>query len=999
MKKNLLFLLLLNLFAFSGAIAQSRTVTGTVTGADDGKTIPGASVRVRGTSTGVSTDGNGKFSITVPEKAVLTISFIGYDNQERTVPATGILDVQLTPNNKQLTEVVVTGYGTGKKAADVVGNISQVTSKQLEDRPVANVLDALQGKVAGLQVLSSSGEPSATPSLSLHGLGSLGSGTTMLVILDGIQTDLGNVLSLNPNDIDNINVLKDASSTSIYGSKASNGVLVINTKKGQANRPATITISNQYSVNQIANTDFFNNFMNRDQFINFEVGSGLRSQAQINSIINALPVQNADTKWYKVYYKNNTPTYQGNVSISGGGDKTTYYVSGSYLKSTGLAYRSDYDRYTLRSNVTSNITNWLQYGVNIALANDDRQTNPYGSNSTNRGLGLLAAPYYSAVDPTGKAYISIPGWAHYSPQYIANENPDPNNKVQVNPSAYIQLTPIKGLTIKSQAGIDGYDYTETSERLPSYLGSINNGSVAQYFTRYVSKTFTNTAEYKFNVGDKHHFTALAGQEYNDASWSNFSGASTGQSDDRLTQLGLGPNGISVGSYKTDYAFESYFGRLDYDFNSKYFVEGSIRSDKSSLFGADHRTGTFWSAGANWKAKKEDFLKDVSWLDDLTIRASTGTQGNSDFGFSATGNVDDNYVSLATVSAPAYGSSNGFYFSSPGNSNLTWEVQHLTTFGLKASVFNALRLDLSYYIRSTSSMLINVPYPGTSGFTSVLLNTGTLQNKGLDIELEGDVWKDPAHKGYITPFIIANINHNKVTSLFQGKDYWVQPGTGVSWVIGQPVSFFYPIYKGVNSQTGAPEWYLPNATNPQQTRKDPNAVTSNFDTNALQQNTGISQYPWFQGSFGLRGGYEGFTLSASFNFVLGKHMINNDRYFYENPNVFVGYNQSTKVQNYWKKPGDVTEFPDVNNYQFTQFDSGLIENASFMRLKELTLGYSLPQSILSHTKAIKGVRIYAVGRNLFTITKYSGPDPEVDSNLSLGTYPNTKQYSLGLDVTF
>jgi len=298
------------------------------------------------------------------------------------------------------------------------------------------------------------------------------------------------------------------------------------------------------------------------------------------------------------------------------------------------------------------------------------------------------------------------------------------------------------------------------------------------------------------------------------------------------------------------------------------------------------------------------------------------------------------------------------------------------------------------------MLIDVPYPYTTGFSSITSNTGTLQNKGVDINLEGDVWKDRAHNGYFTPFIVANINHDKVTSLFQGRDFWVIPNTGVSWVVGQQVSFFYPIYKGVDPQTGAPQWYqpYPGAEGPTKTRKDASAVTSDFDSNALQQNTGISQYPWLTGSFGFKAGYAGLYAEARFNFELGKHLINNDRYFYENPNIFPGYNQTQRVQDYWKKPGDVTLFPDVNNYQFTQFDSSLIENASFMRLKELMLGYKLPQSLLGHTKVIKGINIYVIGRNLFTVTKYLGPDPEVDSNLALGNYPNTKQYSLGIDIT-
>ncbi len=998
MKKNLLTLLLLSLFTLSSVVAQNRTVTGTVTGASDGMTLPGVTVRVKGTSTATITNAQGKYSVSVPGTAnALVFSFIGYADQEVKI-SSGTIDVKLMVSERALDEVVVIGYGTGTKASNVVGNISVVGTKDLADKPYPNAFDALQGKVAGLQVLTSSGAPTQTPSLTLHGTGSLAGSSTPLIVLDGIPIDASSVLALNPDDFENITVLKDASATSIYGSRAANGVLYITTKKGSANKPPTVTVTGQYAVSKLASTKYFNSFMNRAQIIDFfntvnasSATSGF-SEANPTTAIAGLDVKDADTKWYKVYYRDNQPTYNTNLAISGGGNKTTYYTSANFLQDNGLAYRSSYKRYALRSNVNSIINDYISFGLNLAMAYDDRLSNPYGSNSTNRGLGLLALPYFSPTDPSGNNYAFIPGWGRYHPQYLANENPDPNNNTQFDPTGYLQITPIKGLTIKTQAGIDAYDYRETAERLPSYLGAPNNGTVTEYFTRGISKTFTNTIEYKFNVASVHNFTVLGGQEQYDGSTTAFQAGSVGFTDDRLLTLGNGSTtGVTDASSKSEFSYKSLFGRLDYTYNSKYLLEGSIRQDKSSRFGANKRTGNFWSAGATWKAKQESFLKNVSWLDALDLKLSTGSTGNS---------AINNYLAQATVGSVSYNTGTGLGIAVSGNPDLQWETQHLTTAGFNASIFDHVRIEASYYLRKTSNMLIPVPYPYTSGFSSVTQNTGELQNTGVDLHIEADVYTNRAHHAYITPYITANTNKDKITKLFQDRQYYILANTGVSWAVGQPVTYLYPIWAGVNTQTGLPQWYLPN-TDPNQivnTRKDPSAITTTFNSTTLQQSTGTRRYPWSQGGFGLSAGYENFSLQADFTYVAGKYMIDNDRYFFENPNQFPGFNQISTVLDYWKNPGDVTQFPKLGQ-QFTQFDSRLIEDASFMRLKNLTIGYSLPKSLLEHTKAFKGARFFLTGRNLLTVTKYRGPDPEVDTNVALGTDPNTKQYSFGAQLTF
>jgi hypothetical protein len=351
-----------------------------------------------------------------------------------------------------------------------------------------------------------------------------------------------------------------------------------------------------------------------------------------------------------------------------------------------------------------------------------------------------------------------------------------------------------------------------------------------------------------------------------------------------------------------------------------------------------------------------------------------------------------------VGSNQYDNTTGFAISAAGNPLLSWETQLKTSVGVDFTLFKRARFEVAYYNRVTKDMLISVPYPFTSGFGAITSNVGSLKNTGFDVTINGDVFKNK--KGSLTPYLTFNYNKNEVTELFQGKEYWIIPNTGVSWAVGQPVSYFYPVFAGVNSVNGRPQWYLPNSNKDQIVvpRQDPNAVTSVFNANNLEQNTGIDRYPPWNGGFGLNGDYKGFTLGVDFTFSKGKYLINNDRYFFENPTVFPGFNQSRTVLDYWKKEGDVTTFPRYGE-QFMQFDSRLIEDASFMRLKGLTIGYNVPSSILGRTNFVKGARMYVTGRNLWTITKYTGPDPEVDSNLTLGVNPNTKQIAFGLDFTF
>lgn len=983
--RKFFYLLLCTLSAAGYAGAQSRSVSGRVTD-EKNSPVANASVIVKGTNKGATTDTAGEFTLSVPANAKkLVVSSLNYEASEVLISSDNTVNVSLKSSETAMQEVVVVGYGTGRRVGTSVGSVTTVNAEKIQDRPAANAFDALQGKVAGLQVFTSSGEPSQLSSLRLHGVGSLGASSTPLYVMDGIPVNPNAIINLNPNDFETVSVLKDASATSIYGSRAANGVIYITTKRGATNKPPTITLQTQHARSNLANKDFFNRFMNSKQLSDFFVASGYRTQPQMDATLTQYP---NDYKWVNGFYRDNTPTNQVDLSVSGGGGKTSYFISGGYFHQEGLAYRSGFKRYTLRSNIASQINNWIKFGGNIFFATSNTETNPYNSNSLGRGLGLLAPPWFSPIDPaTGKQYNgTIPGWGSNSPRYLEEKIYSDTNKIQFNPSGNITITPFRGLTLKTQAGIEFYDNRTTAGTLPSFNNTFS-GASNEFFARGVSKTITNTGEYKFSLGLDHNFTALIGHEFIDDVVTAFNAGSTGQSDDRLILLNQGTSGFSASSSKAEFTFLSYFSRLEYNFRNRYFLDGSFRQDQSSRFGINNRTANFWAIGAMWKAKEESFFANLKWLTDINFKISYGTQGNSAIG---------NYLNQALAGTISYAGAGGLGISQPGNPELGWENQSKLTVGTNFSLWNRARFNIEYYNRVTENMLVSVPFPLTSGFAANTQNIGSLKNAGLDFTFDADVLK--TKHAYITPYFNLNYNTNEVTELFQNKEYWITPNTGVLWAVGKPVSYSYPLYAGVNPQTGNPEWFLPNSKI-MDTRKDATSVTTAFAAATLEQNTGIKRYPPINGGFGTTAGYKGFFMSADFSFSRGKFMINNDRYFFENPRVFTGYNQFATVNDFWKQPGDIAVFPRVGVTNWTQFDDRLIEDASFTRLKAVTIGYNVTQNILRKTTVVKAAKFYVTGRNMLTWTKYSGPDPEVDSNLGLGTNPNTKQWAVGLDITF
>ena len=978
--KRKLMLLLTCLFIGIGLVtAQVTKVTGTVISEEDGLPVVGASILVKGTAVGTVTDMDGKFQLpNVPSSAkTLVISFIGMQSQE--LPIKQTMNVILKPDTETLEEVVVLGYGSGKKIGSIVGSVAKVNSEKLSAKPVANAMDALQGQVSGLQVYTSSGEPGSSSSSYIRGVGSLTADNEPLYVLDGTPVSSSVMVMMNPNDFESVTVLKDASATSIYGSRAANGVIYITTKRGKIGEKAVITASGNYGTARLARR--VSNPMNSTELLNYQLSHGIIKQETYDKYINS----GIDTNWEDYFFKDDAPTYQANLSIQGGSNKTMYYVSGSYYFQDGITPRSEYNRYTFRSNLESRPTDWLRFGANFGATYDEQQTSLFtyqGSNNLNGGIfGTILNPtYYNPYGEDGSKLDVIPGLNRYSPYYLSDKQPSSSNTAQLDGTAFIQLNPIEGLTIRSQFGIEAYDFRQTSKRLASHPNATQGGYTYEAFRRNAKLTITNTAEYNFKIKDIHDFTILIGQEGIKNDYQRFGSETTGQSDDRLSMLEAGTAATLLGADENDlytYQFLSFFGRINYALNDKYFADFSIRNDASSRFGKDNRNAIFMSGGLMWNMKKESFLEDVNFLSDLKLKASIGTTGNSSIG---------NYDHLALVGTNLYNAQGGWKINTPGNGDLGWEKQTLANIGIEASFWNKYRIELTYYNKKTSNMLMDVPVPYTSGFSSITQNVGSMTNSGVEIAVSLDLLKT---KDWFVGFNMNYAyNKNKITELFYGYDEWAMPNYLVSYNVGEPVQYYMAEWAGVDPADGQQMWYIPGTDG---------ETTKEYDEERLQQATGKKRYAPHNGGFGLNVSWKGLSLNADFAWVLGKYMVNNDYYFAANPYNFAGYNQSKDVLNEWKEPGDITDIPAYGNVM--QFDTHLLENASFLRLKNISLSYTLPKNWLLPTKVIQGVRIMATARNLFTITNYKGADPELDTNLTYGAYPNTKQFTIGAELTF
>ena len=970
---TLLMLLSLPLYAQG----QQVVISGKVVDASGGEPLIGVTILTE-TFSGTTTAVDGTYTIKAAAGTTLTYSYMGYKEVAWKIPtdsAEVIHDVKMQSESEVIDDVVVIAYAVRKKGT-VAGSVSTVKAEKVENTPTAAFDQALQGQVAGLSVLSNSGEPSASTTMTIRGTNSINSGTAPLYILDGVPISASDFNTINPADIESLSVLKDASSTSIYGARAANGVIVITTKRGRiADRPR-IEFRTQLGFSQADDSKW--DLMTTPERIAYEKQTGM-TEGQNYALLSQTNVN-----WMNEVFNSSAPLQNYEVSVSGADDKTNYYLSGGYYNQQGTAVGSDFERFSLRTNVQRKAAEWLTLGTNTMLNYQKIQQADEGAYTlvTPISAARFMLPYWNPRREDGSiASIEDGSWKGngQNPLEWLEAHPVHYQKYKLLSTIFAEAKPIEGLVLRSQFGVDYSHTTGYGKSYPSYAPNQNNGSASRSSTDGYSLTITNTANYTFDIDGDHNFTFLLGQEGVDYHYEAFSVLVEGQNNDRLTSISTGTRATSWDdTTDSDYGFLSFFSRGEYNYDRRLYAEAAFRLDGSSRFGKSNRWGAFWSVGLMWDMMKEDFiLPYTDWLTTAQVSLSTGTSGNSSI---------PNYEHLALIGGGAdYMGDAGVGLAQPGNENLGWEKPWTTNFGLHAGFWGRLNVDFELYYKVTSDMLMQVPTPySTSGFGYYWDNVGEMVNAGAELNINASLvatddflWTVNANVAY---------NHNEITELYNGVTEYERSGTNTKLVVGHPLGEFYiNRYAGVNPANGDALWY----------DKEGNLTTELRDEDkVLVGKTYIA--PW-QGGFGTALSYKGLSLSTQFSWVADRWMLNNDRYFDESNGRFATYNQSRRLLGCWQKPGDVTDIPRYGEY--TEFDSRLLEDASFLRLKNVMLSYSLPSEWLSRQNAVRGVRVYFQAQNLLTWTRFSGLDPEGSTNLYAAQYPMARQYTFGLDVTF
>lgn len=960
------------------AFAQNPVkVRGVVVSEDDGLPLIGAGI-VAGPGQGTITDFDGNYEIEVAAGTRLEFSCIGFISQTVNVPS-GVsefkCDVVLRTESIKLEDAVVIAYGVRKKGT-VAGSVATVKSEKLEDTPTPAFDQALQGQVAGLTVLSSTGEPSASATMTIRGTNSINSGTAPLYILDGVAISAADFNTINPSDIESMSVLKDASSTSIYGARASNGVLVITTKRGRSDRPA-ISYKMQLGASAIACGKW--DLMNTEQRIQYEKEIGMDA-GQNYEFLSGINVN-----WLEAVYDSKAFLQSHEISVSGTDENTNYYISGSYYNQDGIAPSSGFERYSIRINLNQTMAPWLTMGTNTMFNFQNIQQADEGSYTlvTPISAARFMLPYWNPYKADGSlASINDGSWKGQgqNPLEWIENNPLKYKKYKVLSTLFAEVKPMRNLVFRSQFS---FDYSSTSglgKSYPSYMPNLEEGTAMRSASTGLNLQVSNTLTYRFDIGSDHDFNFLLGQEGETYHAEGFSVTGKGQTNDRLTDIAFATRVTSWSSYSdSDYSRMSFFGRGEYNYSDRYYAEASIRTDGSSRFGKNHRWGLFGAVGFMWNIRNEEFAREsMDWLSLAQLAFSSGTAGNSTI---------PNYEHMALIGGVGdYISDSAVAPVQPGNENLTWESTWTTNLALHLGFWSRLNADIEFYNKLTTDMLMSVPlsYAESNGYGYRWDNVGAMVNRGVELNLSADListqdfnWNVNANVGY---------NNNRITELYNGVNEYENANTSTKLVVGHPLGeFFLNRYAGVNPANGDALWY----------DKDGNITNELRDEDKVM--IGKSYIAPWQGGFGTSISWKGLSLSAQFSFVADRWVMNNDRYFDESNGRFATYNQSARLLDRWKEPGDISDIPRHGEY--SEFDTRLLEDASFLRLKNLMLSWNTPESIRSKLGPVRGLRFYLQGQNLLTFTKFSGLDPEGSSNIYAAQYPMSRQFTFGLELSF
>lgn len=964
------------------------TVKGTVTD-KQGETLIGVSIHTDNPLVGTVTDINGNYELkNLAENDKLNFSYLGFSPVIVSVDGREVVNITMDAEPTMLDQTVVVGYMTRKKSS-LTGSLKALDGDALANKPVASFDQALQGQASGVYVMGS-GVPGGSSRTMIRGVPTANAdGSQPLYILDGIPISPANFATLNPNDIEQYTILKDAAATSIYGSLAANGVILLTSKRGRDSERSEVNYRFQIGSSSLAKQNF--KMMNTAQRLQYEEELGMRTldetgayyivkdaSGNIISRESKQDLLNINTNWVDEIYRN-AAVVSHELSLRGGNQKTKYYTSLGYFSQEGILPSSGFDRLTLRVNMDHKITESLTAGLSSTLGKSKRTdvltgNSGMGNNTLNPIFASYALlPYLKPRNDDGQL-IDFTNGLFRNPLLFYSMTDMNSKQLKAVVSLYAELQLHPKLKFKTVVGVDyqnGTNFTYTSPEWDT-SETETKGYVSRGYLEEENLTNTNLFTYKNQFGKVHDLTVLLGEEYLSSKDNGFNAGISGLPNDKIPMLSAGQVADKPSDYDSEWATLSFFSQAAYNYNEKYYLDLSLRRDGSSRFGKNKKWANFWSVGTAWHVHKEKSFGFSDKISQLSIMASIGTSGNSNIG------TYDMYEAYGYGSE--YNGQTGSAPIRPGNQNLTWETVWKNNLGAEFLYDYKYRFKLEGYYNETSNMLFYEPKSLTSGFQNARKNIGKMTSYGAEFEwdltllsTENLLWKFNGNFTY---------NVSKMSKL--NGDY--DPG---SYLLreGERYGLYYLVrYAGVDPLKGSPLWYTADGQ-----------LTDVYSENdrVLSNKSFI---PSFLGGFGSQFSYKGLGASVFFSWIGDRYMLNYSGYFYNSNGMQKEYNQGVDMLNHWKNPGDATAIPHPSHLA-NQADTRYLENASFLRLKDISIFYELDKKYLSKQNLVKSVRLSVQAQNLYTWTKYAGFDPEYMSAIESNAYPQAKTFTFGIDLTF
>ncbi|MFO8022884.1 MAG: TonB-dependent receptor [Perlabentimonas sp.] len=968
--------------------AQSITVKGVITDAETKETLPGVNVMLKGTTQGTTSDVDGSYSIKLTDKdPILVFSFIGYNTQEVEVKERTTINVSLEQESRQLDEVVVIGYGSESKRL-LTGSIGSVSTEGMEERPMQSIDNVMQGQSAGVHIVQNSGTPGGAMSVRIRGNSSISAGSQPLYVIDGVPINTGDysqvgfqgqgisaVSDINPNDIESISILRDASAAAIYGARASNGVVLITTKRGKSQK-TKISFNTYQGFQQVERTlDMLNASQWMEYRNHMNIEGGRSPEFTEEEIANPA----VDTDWLSEIFRT-APISNYELSFNGGDEKTTFFISGTLFDQKGILKGTDYQRLSGRANLDHRISDKFKVGVSYSVSNS-LNNRVEGDQSLHGPLpnAITLPPVHPVYDEEGNYDQSGP---YANPVSIINEaiNQASSFRNIANFDAEYRL--IDGLTLNAKIGLDYLNLNEHSyDPVTTRQGSTYNGQGFETFSRVLTVTNNYTVNYTKSFNDIHNFNALAGYSFEQYSRkSSFLEGKEFPSDQ--FQFIASAAQTEGSASQTLSGLNSWFGRLKYNYNYKYLFTINARYDGSSNFGENNQYGFFPSASTAWRISEESFMESFSALSDMKLRASFGITGNDRIGtFASLGLYGGGYNYLGE---------SGLAPNQLPNPDLKWETTQEVNVGFDIAFFNdRFVFNADYYHKNTTDLLLDRTLPGSSGFTYISDNIGELQNQGVEFNFSSE---NIQGEFSWTTSLNLSANRNEITKLY-GDELQLFGRGNNALIEGEPIGVFWGyVWEGIDPSTGDCVW---------------SDLDGNGEITSADQEVIGNPHPLFLGGINNSFSYKNFDLNVFLQYSYGNDIFNGSRIYIES--LKGNDNQTTDILRRWEQPGDITDIPrpiardqNLNN----RISSRFVEDGSYLRVKNVTLSYSFPNSITQRLN-VERIKAYVSAQNLFTLTGYSGMDPEVnyagENNVRIGTdfftYPQARTFTVGLNLNF